>query len=140
MKSQRGNIIVYLLIGLVLFGLLLGGLWWVRNRVANTPTAPVVTTQPQNTTPETDVKQDEKPAESPTETTPGGQSQTGTTTPNTQAPPAALLPESQTPRTGPSPQAVAASGPLENTLISSLMLAGVTYIGVLFSRSRNAIR
>jgi|JI10StandDraft_1071094.scaffolds.fasta_scaffold305554_2 cytoskeletal protein RodZ len=151
MKSERGNIIVYLLVGVVLFGLLLGGLWWVKARVADKPSAPVATTNEQNKpTTETEVNQDgtqeTKPSEETTteaEATPSTPAVPAPTSPAptpaavTPAPTAsALPPESQTPRTGPSPSNVAASGPLENALGTSFGLGVLAYLGTSFVRSR----
>ena len=59
MKSQRGNIIVYALVGLVLFGILLGSIWWIRQRSTPAPVATDNQTQQQT---DTEVKQDETPA------------------------------------------------------------------------------
>ena len=136
MKSQRGNIIVYALVGLVLFGILLGSIWWIRQRSTPAPVATDNQTQQQT---DTEVKQDETPANPAAETPAAQGDQQQTQTGNNQpqrgggaATPA--TPESQTPRTGPS--AVAASGPLENTLISSLVLGAATFAGTSYARSR----
>ena len=155
MKSERGNIIVYLLVGVVLFGLLLGGLWWVKARVADKPSAPIATTEEQNKpTTDTEVNQDGTPEQKkPEETTTGTEATTPTppvapappvpapttpapVTPAPTTPPAVLPPESQTPRTGPSPNNVAASGPLENALGTSFGLGVIAYLGTSFVRSR----
>jgi cytoskeletal protein RodZ len=155
MKSERGNIIVYLLVGVVLFGLLLGGLWWVKARVADTPAAPVATTGEQDkSTTETEVNQDgteQQPTEEAatgTENTPTTSAPTSpapapaTPAPSTTTPapstPAPLPPESQTPNTGPSPNGVAASGPVENAIGTSLGLGVLAYLGTSYVRSRRA--
>ena len=172
MKSERGNIVVYLLVGLVLFGVLLGGVWWVKNRVANKAT-PVATTQDEKTVqPGTDTQVDQdkapetKPEESkPAETKPEEQSPSSPSIPATPAPEtnnsggstnssnsetpatngtatsrgtdlAALPPESRMASTGPSPANVAASGPLENALGTSLGLGIVTFLGSSYVLSR----
>ncbi len=140
MKSQRGNVIVYALVGLVLFGVLAGSIYWVRQRSNPAPVASDNQTQQQT---DTEVKQDETPAQSAEESAAGtteSQSGTGSSNPvqsnrDTATPPA---PESQTPRTGPSPAAVAASGPLENSLISSLVLGTATFAGASYVRSRRS--
>lgn len=154
MKSERGNIIVYLLVGVVLFGLLLGGLWWVKARVADKPGGSIATTEERDKpTTETNVDQDKTPEQKPTEevTT---ETEAAPSTPEPVTPPApttpapapvtpgpttpALPPESQTPRTGPSPGNVAASGPLESALGTSLGLGVLAYLGTSFVRSRRA--
>lgn len=151
MKSERGNIIVYLLVGVVLFGLLLGGLWWVKARVADTPTTPVATTEDQNKpTTETDTAVDQdgtpeqKPAEeaapsTPEPAAPAPATPAPTPAPVTPAPTTPVLPpESQTPSTGPSPNNVAASGPLENAVGTAFGLGVLAYLGTSFARSRRA--
>lgn len=171
MKSERGNIVVYLLVGLVLFGVLLGGVWWVKNRVANKPT-PVGTTQEEKTVQpgtDTQVDQDKAPETKPEETKPaetkpeeqapstssvpatpapetnnaGGISSSASSTPTTNGAAtnrgtdlAALPPESRMASTGPSPTNVAASGPLENALGTSLGLGIVTFLGSSYVLSR----
>ncbi|MEO5691048.1 MAG: hypothetical protein ABIQ64_02580 [Candidatus Saccharimonadales bacterium] len=148
MKSQRGNVIVYALVGLVLFGVLAGSIYWVRQR--STP-APVATNNQTQEQTKTEVKQDENPAQSAekpaagnsetqTPSGPGTSSGTGSSNPvqsnrDTTNP---SKPESQTPRTGPSPAAVAASGPLENSLISSIVLGTATFAGTSYVRSRRS--
>ncbi len=137
MKSQRGNVIVYALVGLVLFGVLAGSIYWVRQRSTPAPVARDNQTQEQT---KTEVKQDETPTKSAEESAASTDNGTGsssaaqsnrdTATPQT--------PESQTPRTGPSPDAVAASGPLENSLISSLVLGTATFAGASYVRSRRS--
>ena len=152
MKSERGNIIVYLLVGVVLFGLLLGGLWWVKARVADKPGGSIATTEEQNKPgTETNVEQDRTPEQKPseeatteTEATPSTPAAPAPTTPapSTPAPvtpaPVAPAPESQTPRTGPSPSGVAASGPVENMIGTSIGLGVLVYFGTSFVRSRRA--
>lgn len=152
MKSQRGNVIVYALVGLVLFGVLAGSIYWIRNRSTPAPVASNNQTQEET---KTEVKQDETPAQSAEESAAGNseaQTPSGTGTPNTSGAPATTpapvqssrdtatptTPESQTPRTGPSPTAVAASGPLENSLISSLVLGTATFAGASYVRSRRS--
>jgi cytoskeletal protein RodZ len=151
MNSERGNIIVYALVGLVLFGILLGSLWWVKSQVADAPDAPVATTEEQSkpktdtevnqdTTQQGTTSQDAAPADttpqapstSPQQTAPV---QTAPATPPASAAPA-TPPESQTPRTGPSPNNVAASGPVDSTIGTSLALGVIAYFGTSFVRSR----
>jgi cytoskeletal protein RodZ len=167
MKSERGNIIVYLLVGLVLFGVLVGGVWWVKNRVANKPTPVATTTEQKVVQPGTDTKvdQDSKPATKPAETKPAeqpapaapatpAQPTTPQNTTNNSSTPAtgstsgttngrasdlaALPPESRTASAGPSPNNVAATGPLENAIGTSLGLGIVTFLASSFVRSRKS--
>ena len=51
MKSERGNIVIYLLVGLALFAVLLTGLWWVKSQAPKTVAAPETTQTTTNTTP-----------------------------------------------------------------------------------------
>ncbi len=152
MKSERGNIIVYLLVGVVLFGLLLGGLWWVKARVADKPGGSIATTEDRDkATTETEVSQDapeQKPSEettteaapsNPEPVAPAPTTPAPTPAPVTPAPTTPVLPpESQTPRTGPSPDNVAASGPLENAVGTAFGLGVLAYLGTSFARSRRA--
>lgn len=153
MRSQRGNIIVYLLVGIVLFSALIGTMWWVKNRVATTP-APVATTeQTQKSGTETKVDQDSKPETTNEQTNTGSAEEQKPDTSQTTTPPSTstqpgsgsgassnttLPPESQTPRTGPAPSNVAASGPIENAMGTSLGLGIITYLASSFVRSRKS--
>lgn len=59
MKSERGNVIIYLLIGIVLFGAMLTGVWWVKKKNTQTVSAPIATnSQKQSDSPETTIHQD----------------------------------------------------------------------------------
>lgn len=172
MKSERGNIIVYLLVGLVLFGVLIGGVWWVKNRVANKPATVATTKEEKTVQPSTDTKVDQdktpdnnpaetkpeeskpaetKPAEQPApaapatpapetntrSTTPSTSGNTSSTTPATSGNDlAALPPESRTASAGPSPNNVAASGPVENAIGTSLGLGIITFLASSFMLSR----
>lgn len=151
MNNERGNIIVYLLVSLALFGVLLGGAWWVKNRAgaAGTPATPVATSAEKKSTPKADqpqttVNQDATPSQTSGNTSSNTQSQA--TTPSTSQPspqtmppkddkPTTPRPESQTSSAG-SPRAVASSGPVEDSLVTAMLLGTATYTMHSFVRSR----
>lgn len=129
--KQRGNIIVFVLIGLVLFGVLLGSVWWLKDRFTGAPVATDTTQQTTET--DTDIKQDQNPRDEAADSEDTAPATSDTSAPARDAA-TPQTPESQTPRTGPSE--VAASGPLENTLLSSLALGTAVFLGTSFARSR----
>ena len=158
MRSERGNIVVYIIVGLALFGALLTGVWWVKSHAPKTVAAPhVATSKDEAKMTETTIKQDEtsKPNESsaatdqatpapstsnttPAPTIPGDypsqSSSTSTTTPSATPP----KPESQTPHATSGP--VAASGPVEDSIMNALALGGAVYIVAAYLRSRRLAR
>lgn len=156
MKSERGNIVVYLLVSLVLFGVLLTGMWWVKRQAPHTAVRAPQTTQTTPQTPQTETKisQDDAAPVEPARNTPAAETpapQTGTTPPSsngggetsststTTPHQATPRPESQTPHVSASdPRNVASSGPVEDSIVSSTILGGIVYAGVLFARSRQA--
>lgn len=156
MKSERGNVVVYLLVGLVLFGLLLSGAWWVKNQ-SSRATSPVATSSQPKPETETKVTQDEKPASeqkpadnqarpnpTPTPTpapTPASPAPSNPTPAPAPAPNVApSRPESQTPRIGTTgPSAVASSGPLEDAITSSILIGGATFATASYLRSRRSV-
>lgn len=150
MKSERGNVVVYLLVGLVLFGLLLSGAWWVKNQ-SSRATAPVASTDKTQPQTETKVSQDDKPAKTDNKPAENQPKPTPAPTPASPAPSnpapapvptpapsvAPTRPESQTPRIGTTgPSSVASSGPLEDAITSSLLIGGVTFATASYLRSR----
>lgn len=148
MESQRGNIIVYLLIGLVMFGALLSGLWWIKTRAGGEkPTVVAEESQSaqndKKTPAETSVEQDAVPAtDEPTPTPAPAATPAPANNPPAQRPaPSApqtqpvLPPESQTNRT-PKPNEVASSGPVENGLITASGLGVLAYLSTSYVRSR----
>jgi cytoskeletal protein RodZ len=147
MQSERGNAIIYVLVGLVLFGAMLGGLWWVKNRVGTVQSAPVAVQETTKTDATTDtvVDQDTVPSddtqssttEAQTSSTDTTQPSAATTTPNSAI--SQLPPESQTGQVKSSPNSVASSGPTENSLIAATALGIVAYLGTSFARSRRAL-
>lgn len=147
MHRQRGNIVIYLLVGMVLFGMLLTGIWWTKTRVSRAVTTPQAVQPTVDKTVETTLDQDSRaPVQDTTKATPSPDttsaqpaapaypsqtSSTATTTPSA----APTKPESQTPRTaaaGP----VAASGPVEDSLVSAALLGSVAYATTMYVRSR----
>lgn len=173
MRSERGNIVIYLLVSLVFFGLLLTGMWWVKKQAARTMSVAPTTTQKTDKKPEVETKisQDDvradkdrqtasdatvganstppadtgrtsstattnsSPSSSPATTPqPLGGGPTASSSPSTTPPPESQMPHVSS--TGPSN--VASSGPVEDALLSSTVLGGVVYVGVLFARSRQA--
>lgn len=157
MKSERGNIVVYLVVGLVLFGLLLTGLWWVKSRAPKTVSVPQVvqTKEKSSDKPETKINQDEGGSTPTGSSSTTSSDQSTTDTNNTTTPPssdypqqtsstatstpsvAPSRPESQTPNTlanGP----VAASGPVEDSLMSAIALGGAAYMSTAYVRSRKS--
>lgn len=144
MQSQRGNIIVYLVVGLVLCGAFLTGLWWVKRQ--STPVAVVSTTSragDKAASTETRINQDDsgtKSAAGTDSTTEQGTSadfpQQTSSTSTTQP---SLAPESQTPPTGAShSDGVANTGPAEDAFLTALVMGVLTYLGTHFVRSRTA--
>jgi len=153
MKSERGNIVIYLLVGLALFAVLLTGLWWVKSQAPKTVAAPETTQTTTNTTPsvETTINQDDRGAtttepttpdtststttspQTPSQDYPSQTSSTSTTTPSSSAAP--TQPESQTPHST-SIVPVAASGPVEDSIMTALALGGVAYVTTAYIRSR----
>lgn len=164
MKSERGNIVVYLVVGLVLFGLLLTGIWWVKSRApkaVSTPQIAQTDNKKADDKPETTINQDEggttptgasssqnNDASTPAANNASDQATTGQSTPPssdypsqtsstaTTTPSAApTRPESQTPNlTETGP--VAASGPVEDSFMSALALGGAAYMSTAYARSR----
>lgn len=167
MSSERGNIIVYLLVSLALFGSMLGGIWWVKNRIGSTSrtqspavTAPASNKTAQEKAPETVVDQDAAPTANPDNqsqnqsSTAGSNSNSASSQPsNTQAGsgsgattmppkddvPTTSHPESQTSHK-PSPSTVASSGPVEDTVMSALLLGIATFALHSFVRSPKSYR
>ncbi len=167
MSSERGNIIIYLLVSLALFGAMLGGIWWVKNRIGSTSrtqapsvTAPASNKTAQEKTPETVVKQHATPkdnsgnqpqnqsntagsnsnsASSQSSNTEAGSGSGITTMPPKDDEPTVPRPESQTPHK-PSPSTVASSGPVEDTILSAFLLGIATFALHSFVRSRQPRR
>lgn len=190
MRSERGNIVVYLLVGLVLFGLLISGIWWVKRQAGSSLKSPVATQNaPAKPSTDTKVSQDEKPTQTdpekpanspentpasndggqtgqsaPSTATPTPPSNTPTTAPSSgtsssstitpsvtppssqtvpnqnASPVVPARPESQTPHvatTGPS--SVASSGPLEDMIVSSVLIGGVVFAVTSYARSRRTL-
>ncbi len=152
MKTESGNVVVYLLVGLVLFVVMMSGIWWVKQRSHTvTPPTPTVT-QTTDESPETAVDQDavsqqrstdnssrsaSRSADSqPTTPTQPAQSPQSSTSNSTSPTTTPSRPESQTPRTGPSPTAVASSGPTEDRLFMAAGLGMVAFFGTSYARSR----
>lgn len=120
MDPQRGNIIVYLLVGLAFFGLMTAGIWWVKNRPhdisviaglaqqapAAAPDAKTGNTPPpsQTDTPEPETKPDstarQQPQNQPNSgsAVPGGQGAPGSAPRSAPSP----APQASAPATGPS--------------------------------------
>lgn len=145
MKSERGNIIVYVLVGLVLFGALAGSVWWVNNRAQTETQAPVATESApaEDGTTETSVDQDAVSAPQP-DSAASSDDQPVANNPEQPAPTPAspqtptLAPESQTP-SNPTPAQVANAGPVENSLMTASGLGVIAYLSSLYVRSRRSL-
>lgn len=134
MSSERGNIVVYTLVGLLLFGAMLGTFWWVRKA----DNKPVVVTgvakdeTSKNKSPETKVNQDEVVTGTPSK---GDESaQTAQNTPTVTAPAPTIGTASST------NSDVAATGPTEDRIIVALGLGALIFLGSSYIRSRSLVK
>ena len=162
MQSERGNVVVYLLIGLVLFGAMLSGVWWVKKQVSKPVSVPIATnSQNKSTTPETTIQQDtggtagSQPTDQQSQSVPSQSSpefpqqtsSTSTSEPSTgrsesssQQTSTPSTPESQTAPTGTTHAAgLANTGPVEDGIVSAMLLGIATYAFVLYARSRRSV-
>ncbi len=151
MKSERGGIVVYLIIGLVLFGALLGGVWWVKQRTVVAGDATQKTTTPGTSQTDTQVSQDAQPerdatSEEATSTpTPAASSadypQQTSSTATTQSSTTATIPSpsssGSTAAAGNKP--VANTGPAEDAALTAVALATLSYVAVAYVRSRSIV-
>lgn len=148
MNSERGNIIVYLLIGLVMFGAVAGSLWWLQTRAGDEQ-------QPASTSEEREADNDQAPAEQPAaDPAPanGGDTAPSDTEPAGRAPaadtPATASPtndqpvttsDATTPPAQPTPTQVAPAGPVENSMLMAASLGMIAFAATSYARSRRSL-
>lgn len=119
MNSERGGVVSFIVVGLVLVGLLAGGVTLIKNRadkIANTP--------PETTQTAADTKQ---PASSTEESAPKATPQPATTTP-------APTPDTASPVLG---AEIASTGPTE-TLTATLVLGLLVFFAARYFQTRSS--
>lgn len=131
MKSQRGNIIIFLLIGLILFGSISGGLWWLKNRASDVAEGPATTAE-QSADGEqagrVGTNTDNPEATEATESAPDENREQAPVTGDT---------DSSISVSGPS--SVASSGPTEDRLLMASGLGVLTFATTSYLRSRRSL-